>query len=284
MRRAAWGAFVAVCIAACGDASETVDTDTSADAGTDAPVDAVTDATEALSGAEWCRESNAVWCEWMYRCFTPEDLETAETAFHFDDEATCAAVLAADCQGRTMRSVTEGRQTFDGAAASVCLDALAAEACGTWEALIAGDALNPPECADVTTGVVAPGETCTNTLDCASPDAWCWTDTATPYCTDTLGAAAFQRECATGGDARADVDTTVCSGALCLQVDPSSLDWEGVCSARCRVDRNCGPDAGCFQREGEEPACLATCTNDDQCADGLVCRDLGGRGACYVPE
>lgn len=279
---------VLLVLAACGDettgpADDTTDvaTDSGVDTGTDAGTDTTDDATDdvalqPLSTQQWCIQSNTMWCDWMYACLSESELVTAEASLNVTEES-CASRLTADCQQRTMESVAAGRQSFDGEAAAICVAALEEEPCGTWLDLVAGDALNPDECHGITDGLVAPGDDCSNTLDCAAEYAWCWKESQedTGYCTDSLGAGAFQSECTaeTG---------TECAGRVCTLLPDNGSDWAGICSAECRTDRNCGPGAGCFQSEDDARFCLALCDGPDDCADGLECVDIGGRSACFV--
>lgn len=283
MRRLALLPALLLNLAACGDDSggdanpgdsSTADIDGDA---ADAADEGITDTTlEPLSTQQWCIRSNTAWCDWMYRCLTPEELATAEASLGVNEES-CASALTADCQQRTMVSVAEGRQSFDGAAAAVCIAALADEPCGTWTQLVAGDVLNPPECHGITHGSVAPGDECANTLDCEAEDAWCWKEEqdGVGYCTDTLGGDAFQWECEVQ-------DAPDCPGRVCNELPENASDWTGVCTANCRADRNCGPGAGCFSGEDDARVCLGLCAGPDDCAEGLECMDVGGRSACFV--
>jgi len=266
--------------AACG-AEETSPVDagddevSNLDAGSNPEVEQEATTEPAITTLEWCFRSNEIWCDWMYRCFDEEDLARAEEGFHFAEQ-TCPAVLAADCQARTLRSVTEMRQSFDGVEGARCLEALSEAACGTWDELIAGTALNPAECRDVTHGLVEPGGECTNTLDCAEENAWCWTGgSQSGYCTDTLGGDAFQWECNPS-------NAEACAGRVCLELPPNAAEWEGLCTSNCRTARNCGPNADCFEDEQGGTFCLALCEGPDDCVDGLSCQPIGGRFACFV--
>lgn len=267
-------------LAACGDSDAGAsDGDVSVDAGSDdgsedAAGDAGPDAAAPLTTQQWCTRSNTAWCDWMYSCLSGDELATAERSLNVT-EASCAGRLTADCQTRTMESVAAGRQSFDGQAAAACIEALALEPCGSWEQLVAGEALNPDACHGITHGLVAAGDACSNTLDCAADDAWCWTEAPGQlgYCTDSLGAGAFQWQCS-------EDNATECPGRVCRLLPPNEPEWAGVCSANCRVDRNCGPGAGCFSDDEGARFCLAVCEDDEDCVDGLACLPVGDRRAC----
>ena len=270
-------------LVACGD--EETETDTGSDVGVDGAdtADAAADATEevpptdSVTGAQWCRQSAEVWCDWMYACFDDEDLRRAESGFRFEIEDRCLSTLDADCQARTLLSVSDGRQDFSGENAYDCLEALAAEPCDDFDAMVAGTAFYPDECRDVSAGLVERGGECTNSPDCAAEDSLCWYQGDPPgYCTGQLGRDAFSTQC----DPTAE--TNDCEGVLCLGLPENGAGWTGVCSAFCRTDRNCGPDAGCFQLE-EAQLCLGLCEDDDDCASDLVCLPTGERSACTVP-
>jgi hypothetical protein len=277
-------ALSSVALFACGG-DEDPQSDTGTDVGADAAdatetgADAAEDLgpTDSVTGTQWCRQSAEVWCDWMYACFDDEDIRRAETGFRFEIEDRCLSTLDADCQARTLLSVSDGRQEFSGGDAYACLESLAAEPCDDFDAMVAGTAFYPDECRTVTTGLVRRGEECTNSPDCASDDSLCWYQGDPPgYCTGQLGRDAFSTEC----DPAAELND--CEGVLCLGLPENGAGWAGVCSAFCRTDRNCGPDAGCFQLEDAQ-LCLGVCESDDDCADDLACIPTGDRSACTVP-
>lgn len=275
-------ALSAALVMGCGDEDETpAESDAGADVadtGTDAAEDTVEDAGPAtVTGTQWCRQSAGVWCDWMYACFDDNDINMAEQGFRFEVEQRCLSTLDADCQARTLVSVADGRQQFNEEEASACLDALLVEPCGTFDEMVAGDVFNPPACFDVSTGLVDRGGECTNSPDCSADDSICWYTVDLPgYCTGQLGRDSFVEEC----DPAAETNT--CEGVLCLGLPENGADLLGICSAFCRTDRNCGPDAGCFQLE-EAQLCLGLCETDDDCGGDLVCLPTGDRSACTAP-
>ncbi len=268
--------------AGCGDEDETPSTTDSGTDAADTGADTAADVTEdtgpaTVTGTQWCRQSAGIWCDWMYACFDDNDISTAEQGFRFEVEQRCLSTLDADCQARTLVSVTEARQSFNPEEAAACLDALLEEPCGTFAEMVAGDVFNPPACFDVSSGLVGRGEECTNSPDCTADDSICWyTDDPPGYCTGELGRDAFVDEC----DPQAE--TNDCAGVLCLGLPENGADLTGICSAFCRTDRNCGPDAGCFQLE-EAQLCLGLCETDDDCGGDLVCLPTGDRNACTAP-
>ena len=263
--------------AACGDdgageAADAAGADAaadSADASTlpDTAADAAgADATPAETTVRaWCSGSTSRMCDWMYRCFDAADLASAEEAFRMT-EASCAGQFDAQCQQRTMRSVSEGRQTFDGANASACLAALDDAPCDSLANMAA--ALNPPACFDVTTGLVDQGGACTHGSDCSADDARC----VEGVCTGALGAAAYLDVCSTADG---------CAGLFCAPVPANAAGVTGVCSATCAAESQCGPGGNCV-RAGEQQFCLANCDTDEDCGGTLTCQTLGTSRLCYV--
>ncbi|MBX3250891.1 MAG: hypothetical protein KF901_27180 [Myxococcales bacterium] len=72
---------------------------------------------------------------------------------------------------------------------------------------------------------------------------------------------------------------------------PGVLWPGGYCQADCRVDADCGPNAGCFFATEEEPGrCFTTCTfnreDNSDCRDGYMCLRLEAgstNGVCWTP-
>lgn len=276
--------MLAVCLVAlvgCGDESASPDADAGAgtDAGTDIGEDAGASEQDAfeltpLTMVEWCRDSNEVWCEWMFGCFDTEDLNRARDFFGFTDQESCERFAVGSCQTRTIVGVNEGRQVFDGVAAAECVEEIAGEACNTFDALADNVALNPEECFDVTLGQVEQGEECVTNGDCAAPDSRCGEE---ERCTGQLGRDAFLLAC-TPDDAES---RDACAGLLCLRIAEGAGE-NGICSHECRIDEHCGPGAGCFEDRSGTRFCLAECESDAECG-GFRCVDTGdGRKGCIV--
>ena len=279
--RLSWLALALGLSAACGDEADSPSTDVEIDT-TDVGTDTVDETPDAepdntVSGRQWCRQSAEVWCDWMYACFDDTDIDRAEQGFRFEIEDRCVSTLDADCQARTLLSVSDGRQEFSEEDAFACLEALREEPCDDFDAMVAGDVFNPPACDGVTAGLVDRGGECTNSPDCSADYGLCWYQGDPPgYCTGEMGRDAFSTQC----DPLAE--TNECPGVLCLGLPENGAEWTGICSGFCRTDRNCGPDAGCFQLETEQ-ICLGLCETDDDCASDLVCLPTGDRSACTVP-
>ena len=208
------GSILALCACGADETSEAPTEDAgAADAGVTADVSGGPDSAplEDLTLVEWCRDSNEVWCEWMFGCFSVQDLNRARATFGFTDQGSCEAIAVASCQTRTIAGVNEGRQVFDGAAAAECVETIAGEACADFDALVDAVALNPSECDDVTVGQVAQGDECVTTSDCAADDARCGDE---ERCTGQLGADAFLNRCTPDNDESADA----CAGLLCVRI------------------------------------------------------------------
>ncbi len=306
VRHATTFLFAACLVIACGDDDPPSGLDAGADAAdTGSVADTVGDADATVDAApaevtvmRWCVESTQVLCDWMYACFTPEDVERANETFGVNEE-NCASAFAASCQTRTRTSVEAGLQIFDGEGAAICLEALRDAPCGTFDQLADEVALNPPVCKDVTVGMVEAHEECRIPTDCAADHATCFEG----LCTGAREAASYEALCSDiAGDAAEACEETAdcvagaycsagrctpfseCAGLRCVALPPNSIGAVGICSATCRFDADCGDGGGCFTDEGEENFCLSTCESDLQCPGRLSCVPMvGGRSAC-VPR
>lgn len=271
------GSILALCACGADETSETPAEDAgAADAGVTDDVSGGPDSAplEDLTLVEWCRDSNEVWCEWMFGCFSVQDLNRARATFGFTDQGSCEAIAVASCQTRTIAGVNEGRQVFDGAAAAECVETIAGEACADFDALVDAVALNPSECDDVTVGQVAQGDECVTTSDCAADDARCGDE---ERCTGQLGADAFLDRCTPDNDESAEA----CAGLLCVRIAAGEGE-NGICSHACTLDEHCGPGAGCFEDRSGDRFCLAECETDADCGE-FSCVDTGdGRQGCIV--
>lgn len=235
---------------AAADAGDFGDTDASADGSGDALPD-------PLSMPDWCQDSNQLWCDWMFECFSDADMTTARQTFGFDDTVeSCLQVAVASCQNRTIPAVNDGRQIFDGVEAALCVNALANEPCAGYEELADGIAFDPPACSDVSVGTREFTETCQGNNDCAAENARC----IEGLCTGRLERNSYLASC----DPSQVTANLSCPGLLCLAIDPDDRT-AGICTHACTLDEHCGEGASCFRDNSGDRFCLANCDTNADC-------------------
>lgn len=165
--------------------------------------------------------------------------------------------------GTMIDSVNAGDTSYDGAAASQCLEAMENASCDDM-----GAGAPDPACDEVFIGLLPNNDSCTMDEQCAG--GWC---DMTIDCPGTCGeAVALDGDCT--GDAPC-AKSLICDSGVCI-VDPGPLATGEDCGDS---ERDCTYSAWCdYEITGQCVARVGVgqdCDWDEMCQDGLFCTDDG---------
>lgn len=227
--------------------------------------------------ADWCGRWSAAWCALKARCTLPADPSWTESG--------CQVEAARECwAGRFLAgAVDAGDVTFDGAAGSVCLDALASVSCAAYDRALATDPRGAlPECGKVVSGTRTEGAPCALGVECAAGYGCAFGAACPGTCTAWVG---LEGAC---DDARwCQPDAALCVGGACESLpgdgeacpegacrQPFACDIDGHCRTPSVEGEPCGP--------GEAP-CLTglVCLQSSPAVAGTCHRPLGRDAACF---
>jgi hypothetical protein len=168
----------------------------------------------------------------------------------FPDEASCMAYVHPDPNPGVGAAITAHKLRYDGERARQCVDATAQQSCD----LTAHDShLAPSACAEMYTGTVADGTSCSFDAECASgtcslpmtcPELQC----CTGMCRATQAPGKAGAGCAQPRDC---VDGLVCGADLLCHAPAKATE-------PCGSDRECGDNLACIDGSATTPgACRA---------------------------
>lgn len=222
-----------------------------------------------------CEERVRLTCEMAFRCCTPEEavfVLLGPDAAYVTSEGECADRFAPACRAEDARddAVDEGRLIVDQAAASACVDALAAarDACDLVAFRDAEEDIDRESgsCALVTTGAVENGAPCAGDEECG-PGGFCQRDDVTEAEGTCVRPGSAGEECAS----LACAEGLVCVAQVC---EPAPQEGEQCPQFQCAEGNVCNNQQICeaLPEIGEE------CSFG--CARGAFCDrdDAGGGG------
>ncbi|MBL8717746.1 MAG: hypothetical protein JNL79_17305 [Myxococcales bacterium] len=204
-------------------------------------------------------------------CGKPASTCCTKSGFGFD-EAGCRDGVKAGCADR-VDDVKAGDSVFDASAFPACVDAWAKLETACTVNLLEFLRTYPP-CQQLFRGTTAPGDTCTDDVECAGPPGAFGTCTDAGTCVQ-LTIVGKDAPCNIAGDVRATCDL----GLFC-NVTGGGADPKGTCKAARKVGETCsfsrwfecGYGYVCQGGTGSSPKCAegkpggATCGGDWECA------------------
>lgn len=240
-----------------------------------------------VSHVDLCEEQLRVTCEFQFRCCDAEERLTGMFASfpYVATEAECVERISGFCRAQSAAAddaAAAGRLRFNGAKAQECLAALreARDSCDQTAFDEAGSSVEGEvgPCAEASEGLVAEGDACASTTECADEDAICEVDYDDPDLNEELGTR--DGECVGPGGEGDDCETRDCrEGLRCLY---DTADSTYTCQAlpglgepcpafECVEGLGCGYDSTSGEYRCMEPAALGETCASGVCEEGLVC-------------
>ena len=247
-------------------------------------------------------------CHFAFACCSAaERTDFAGGLARFRSEDNCVQTLLEDngvCANERVvhESVNQGRFSYDTALAESCLKPAidAANSCDGG-AVLGDDLPDPPtECEDASgfafgTGLVANGDPCFNSFECADEGAICDPPEDDPADDETLrtsvgscrAPAKIGDDCSADGSDGLCEPGSFCNGADVCEEDPALLPN----GAGCNNDRDCLSD---FCDDITDPAAAsvcadklaagAACNNNGDCASDVCEPNDAGNDVCQAPD
>ncbi|MEZ4269699.1 MAG: hypothetical protein R3F39_25345 [Myxococcota bacterium] len=209
-----------------------------------------------LTVVESCNEVLETMCARLFDCFTASQLGFASEAECSDgaSESLCPDIKSARDRGTLV---------FNQSNHSPCVASMRGLACTDDVAAFSDRIGSEQVCTDLFQGTQTKGEACSTTSECAGADSQCRAD---GRCTGNLSGAAFEQECN-------ELTAGACEGLSCLTLKSNLQQKDGICTAACESNSDCGAGAVCVDFTSLGRAiCLSECAKDSDCGGGFRVR------------
>ncbi len=238
------------------------------------------------SAARFCDALAEAKCEYAFACVGGGAIHT-KLGLSGPTHEDCVAADSEECKADVLDRFDRGTLDLTPAAVDTCVSRVGPrDAMGEFQCP-PGDPTDWVEqwrrniwnvCGPAIRGTQVEGDMCVTRNDCAAP--------ANPSHICKLGTCAESSPsdsmvpCNAEGSLIGELNyDPLCAGQSCAAVGPNEEGIEGICTTDCSDGAHrCPQGAPCLQIsvQGASPSwlCTATCTEDDHCSNGFVCRKI----------